>query len=381
MIYLDNAATTWPKPESVYEAVDRTMREWGGNPGRSGHKMSLQAGKIIEETRFLLARLFNAPDPSRIIFTLNNTESINLALKGILKAGDHIIAGGLEHNAVSRPLEALKERGIEVTKVETSSQSGVNPADIEKAIKNNTKMVVLSHASNVTGTINAVGDVGKLCRKHGLIFLVDAAQSAGYLPIDVQEMCIDLLAFPGHKGLLGPQGVGGLYISSQVSPQPIKEGGTGRESKSLIQPLASPDRYESGTPNTPGIAGLGAGVRFIFAEGLDKIREKEKALTDRLLKGLQKIPGITVYGPPLGRERVGVVSLNIAGVDSLEAAVILDQVFNISVRAGLHCAPDAHRTIGTLECGTIRLSVGNFNTEEEIDICLAALASIAQERV
>lgn len=377
MIYLDNAATTWPKPESVYLAVDRAMREWGGNPGRSGHQMSLLAGKVLEETRLLLARLFHAPEPDRIIFTLNATEAINLGLKGILQPGDHVITGSMEHNAVARPVETLKAKGIEVTKVTTSPISGIDPADIEKAIQKNTKMVVLNHASNVTGTINPIGEIGELCRNKGIIFLVDAAQTAGSIPIDVQQMKIDLLAFPGHKGLLGPQGVGGLYISPNVSPLPMKEGGTGSESKSLLQPSLSPDRYESGTPNTPGIAGLGAGVKFILEEGLEKIRERENVLMNRLLKGVQNIPGIIVYGPTINDEKAAVLSINIEGADSLEAAVILDQAFDIAIRAGLHCAPDAHTMLGTLEKGTMRISLGYFNTENDIDSILTALASIA----
>ena len=379
MIYFDNAATGWPKPEEVYSAVEKAMKEWGGNPGRSGHKMSLQAGRIIEETRLLLAQFFNVPDHKRIVFTLNATEAINLALKGFLEPEDHVVTGSMEHNAVARPLEALKGKGIEISKVAVSPQRGIDPAQVEKAIKSNTKMVVLNHASNVTGTVNPIGEVGRLCREKGIVFLVDAAQSAGYLPIDVQDMCIDLLAFPGHKGLMGPQGVGGLYISPQVFLAPMKEGGTGSDSQSLIQPRYSPDLYESGTPNTPGIAGLGEGIRFILSEGLDKIRAREKLLMRRLLEGLEDIPGVVLYGPPLDTERAPVVSINIAGMDSLEVALILDQAFDIAVRAGLHCAPDAHRVLGTLEKGTIRLSLGYFNKEEEIDVCLEALASIAGE--
>ena len=378
MIYLDNAATSWPKPEGVYLAVEKAMRE-GGNPGRSGHKMSLQAGRMIDETRHLLARFFNAPAGDRIIFTLNATEAINLALKGLLKPGDHVISGAMEHNAVARPLESLQEKGVEVTKVVTSARTGIDPAAVEAAIKSNTKLVVVCHASNVTGTINPIGKIGKLCRERGILFLVDGAQSAGYLPIDVQDMCIDLLAFPGHKGLLGPQGVGGLYISPDISPVPLKEGGTGSDSHSLLQPLKSPDRYESGSQNTPGIAGLGEGLKFILKEGLETIGAKESILVNRLLEGLQTIPGVILYGPPSGEKRAPVISLNIAGTDSLEVALILDQAFDIAVRAGLHCAPEAHRVLGTLEKGTVRLSLSYFNTEEEIDLCLEALASIAGE--
>jgi cysteine desulfurase family protein len=381
MIYLDNAATTWPKPEAVVKAMQKAIQEQGGNPGRSGHKLSLAAGKAIEKTRVLLTRLFNAPDPDRIVFTLNATEAINLGLKGILRPGDHVISGTMEHNAVARPLEALQERGIEVTKVRTSPQTGIDPGDVRTAIKSNTKMVALGHASNVTGTINSVGEVGRLCRERGIVFLVDAAQTAGYFPINVQDMCIDLLAFPGHKGLLGPQGTGGLYISSDVSPLPLREGGTGSDSQSLIQPTQSPDRYESGTPNTPGIAGLAAGVAFILEQGTENIRAREHTLVERLLTGLKDIPGAVLYGPPPGAERAGAVSLNIGKLDPLEVAVILDQAFDIAVRSGLHCAPDAHREIGTLNRGTIRISPGFFNSEEDIDGCLAALDSIAQDSI
>lgn len=379
MIYLDNAATSWPKPESVYHAVDIAMREHGGNPGRSGHKMSLEASKIMEETRYLLARLFNVQAPDRLIFTLNTTEAINLGLKGILKPGDHVIAGSMEHNSVARPLELLKKKNVEVTKVSVSPVNGINPADLEKAIKPNTKMVVINHASNVTGTINSIKLIGEICHRYGIIFLVDAAQTAGTTPIDVQNMKIDLLAFPGHKGLLGPQGVGGLYIAPQIDLLPLIEGGTGSESQSLLQPSFSPDRYESGTPNIPGIAGLGAGVKFILEEGLEKIQYKENALMNRLIKGLNTIPGLIIFGPQQLQERAAVISINIEKFDSLNAAIILDQAFNIAVRAGLHCAPDAHATIGTLEKGTIRISLGYFNTEEDIDSILNALPRIAGE--
>lgn len=379
MIYLDNAATTWPKPETVYRAVEKAMREQGGNPGRSGHHMSLEAGKVIEETRLLLSRLFHAPEPKRVIFTLNTTEAINLGLKGILKPGDHVISGSMEHNSVARPLEHVMQNDVAVTKVRSSPIAGVDPLDIQKAIRRNTRMVVINHASNVTGTINPIAEIGGLCRKHGIILLVDAAQTAGTIPIDIQNMKIDLLAFPGHKGLLGPQGVGGLYISPEVSLLPFKQGGTGSDSRSLFQPEQSPDRYESGTPNTPGIAGLGAGVKFILAEGLEVIRTKEQELTGRLLKGLQEIPGVTVYGPSTSQARAAVVSLNIHGIDALEVAMILDQAFDIAVRGGLHCAPDAHRELGTLDQGTIRISLGYFNTEEDIDRVLSALQCIATE--
>lgn len=379
MIYLDNAATTYPKPDSVYAAVAGAMRECGGNPGRSGHKLSLAAARIIAETRFLVATLFRIPKPEQVVFTLNATEALNLALKGILASGDHVVTGSMEHNAVARPLETLKGMGVRYTKVPTSPVTGVSIGDVEAKIQANTKMVVLSHVSNVTGTENPVAEIGRLCRERRILFLVDAAQSAGLLPIDVAKMNIDLLAFPGHKGLLGPQGTGGLYIREGVVVSPLIQGGTGSHSERLLQPEESPDRYESGTLNTPGIAGLGAGVKYLLDRGVEGIREKEARLANRLLAGIGGIEGITVYGPPAGENRSGVISLNMAGLDNMEAACILDNAFDIAVRSGLHCAPEAHATLGTLHCGgTLRVSIGSFNQESDIDACTEALAQIAK---
>lgn len=379
MIYLDNAATSWPKPEAVYVAVDKAMREWGGNPGRSGHKMSMMAGKVILDTRIVIAKLFNTPHYERIVFTLNATEGINLALKGILKPGDHVIIGGMEHNSISRPVEKLRTIGADVTKLNTSPQSGINLDELVASIKENTKLVAINHASNVTGTINPIERIGAICKEKGVYFLVDAAQTAGSIPIDIRKMKIDMLAFPGHKGLLGPQGVGGLFVGRDLILDTLKEGGTGSDSQSLLQPESSPDRYESGTPNTPGIAGLGAGIRYILQEGIEKIREKEGNLTRRMIAGLQKIPGVTIYGPDHGVERAAVISFNIDSVDPAEVALIMDQAYDIAVRSGLHCAPDAHQTTGTYNMGTVRVSFNSFNTEEEIDACLDAVTEIAEE--
>ena len=379
MIYLDNAATSWPKPEEVYQAADEALRQ-GGNPGRSGHKMSIAAGRTVEETRMLLARLFAIPKPESIAFTLNATDALNLALKGILKKGDHVITSSMEHNSVTRPLETLKLSGVEVTKVALSPYSGVDMREVKAAIKENTRLMVFSHVSNVTGTVNSIADIGGLCREYGILFLVDAAQSAGVIPIDVEKMKIDLLAFPGHKSLLGPVGTGGLFIREGLSLKPIREGGTGSFSELLLQPEKIPDRYESGTLNTSGIAGLAAGVRFLLEQGVETLQKKEASLTNRLLEGISQISGITVFGPPPGKMRSGVVSLLINGVEPAQTAIILDNVFNIAVRAGLHCAPDTHRMLGTLGTGgTVRFSIGAFNTEKEIDLCLEALRSIAEE--
>jgi cysteine desulfurase family protein len=380
MIYLDNAATTFPKPESVYSAVSEAFRECSGNPGRSGHKLSLAAGRIVEECRLLVAQLLHAAKPERVVFAMNTTEALNLALKGVLSCGDHVITGSMEHNSVARTLEFLKTNGVEYTKVPASPIQGVALRDIESAIKENTKLIVLNHISNVTGTENPIAEIGRLSRKHGILFLVDAAQSAGIHPIDVQAMNIDFLAFPGHKGLLGPQGTGGLYIREGIDINPLKHGGTGSFSELLAQPEQLPDRYESGTQNTPGLAGLAAGVRYILDHGVEYFQEKEARLANRLINGLSELKEVTIYGPPPGASRSGVVSVRIDGIDVIELSMILDNVFNIAVRAGLHCASDAHATLGTLHTGgTLRISAGSFNTEEEIDFCISALAELSSE--
>ena len=384
MIYLDNAATSWPKPERVYETADRVFRLDAGNPGRSGHKLSLAAGRHIENTRLLAARLFNVPSAASIAFTLNTTDALNLALKGVLVSGDHVIASSMEHNSVARPLEALRNKGVDYTKVETSPLSGVAPGAVRAAITPNTRLVVMTHISNVTGTENPIAEIGALCRERGILFLVDAAQSAGNRSIDVQEMNIDLLAFPGHKGLLGPQGTGGLYIREGLVLATLREGGTGSRSEDLKQPEDSPGRYESGTANTAGIAALGEGIALVLEEGAQRIGEREAALASRLIEGIREIPGITLYGPGPGKTRSGTVSITLDSLESAEVSLILDSSFDIAVRPGLHCAPDAHRLIGTLGSdgsrsspGTVRISVGYFTTEDDIDKCLEALAAVA----
>ncbi|SFL31661.1 aminotransferase class V-fold PLP-dependent enzyme [Pelosinus propionicus] len=381
MIYLDNAATSWPKPESVYQMVDKVMRQIGANPGRSGHTMAIEAGRLVQETRELAAALFAIPHPSQVVFTLNVTDSLNLALKGLLQPGDHVITSSMEHNAMARPLEALCKNGVTVTKVATSPVNGISLREIQNAIQANTKLIALTHASNVTGTLNPIREIGQIAKEFGVAFLVDCAQTAGVFPINVQEMGIDLLAFPGHKSLLGCQGVGGLYVHKGITLKTLREGGTGSHSESLEQPDELPERYESGTLNTSGIAGLGAGIRYIMETGMEKIKQREEELTNLLVAGLAKIPGVVLYGPPLGQERAAVVSFNLEQISANELCMILDKSFQIAVRPGLHCAPDAHRVLGTLQGGTIRISPGYFTTEEEIEKCLQAITAIGKELV
>jgi cysteine desulfurase family protein len=378
MIYLDNAATSWPKPESVYEAVNHCLREEGGNPGRSSHSLAIGAAREISAARSALSELFGIEDPLDLVFTLNTTWALNLAMKGVLKSGDHVISGSMEHNAVSRPLYALEKRGVEVSRVTSSPSTGLDPDAVRAAIKKNTKLVVTCHASNVSGAISPVAEIGALCRDRGVLFLVDAAQSSGSIPLDVGAMRIDLLAFPGHKGLLGPQGTGCLYIAPSLQLDTIVEGGTGVNSREAIQPEDPPERYESGTPNSPGIAGLCAGARYLLEAGVEAIGRREAALCERLVRSLGAIPGVTVLGPPPGAPRAAVVSLVVEGMQPEDAAAILDQAFGIASRAGLHCAPDAHAALGTLESGALRLSPGPFTSEEDIDTCVEALSSIAK---
>ncbi|MEN6621403.1 MAG: aminotransferase class V-fold PLP-dependent enzyme [Smithella sp.] len=378
MIYFDNAATTWPKPEEVYQAVDQCMRRKGANPGRSGHHMALMAQQLVFETRELIAQLFNITDPCRVVFTSNTTEALNLGIKGLLQRGDHVITSSFEHNSISRPLERLRGQGIAVTKVAAPLDHGIVPSQVEAAIQADTRLIVLGHASNVTGCINPIREIGRIARAGGIVFMVDAAQTAGTIPIDVQAMGIDLLAFAGHKGMLGPQGTGGLYIKEGLRLLPLIEGGTGGNSELFTQPEICPDRYESGTVNTPGISGLGAGVRFILKEGIEQIRAKERSLTEQLLQGLEKIPGVILYGPLHGLERAPVVSFNIEDKEPADVSFMLDKMFDIASRSGLHCAPDAHRTLGTFSQGTVRLSLGYFNTAAEVKQCLEAVSIIAK---
>jgi len=365
-IYLDNAATSFPKPESVYQAVDRAMRQVGASPGRGGHRRSLEAARIMFQTREAIARLFSIPDSSRIIFTHNATGALNLALHGTLLPGDHVITTSMEHNSLIRPLHALRKIGVDVTVVQAGGDGLVDPDSIRRELKRNTRMVAVGHVSNVCGAVQPIDRIAAICHEAGAIFLIDAAQSAGSINIDVLSTGVDMLAAPGHKGLLGPPGTGFLYVADQISLRPILEGGTGTDSTSEEQPLTMPDGFEAGTHNLPGIAGLKAGIDFILERGIDTIFQHERNLLDEAISRLSSIPGLTFYGPADKGQRAPVLSFTIKGIDASLLATELDQSFDIAVRAGLHCAPQAHRTLGTFPDGTLRLSPGWSSTREEI---------------
>lgn len=375
-IYLDNAATTFPKPDRVYRAVEHALRHIGVAPGRGGYRRGIEAARLVFEAREAVARLFGIGDSSRVVFTHSATESLNLAVTGLLRPGDHVVTTTMEHNSLVRPLHRAAQLGVAVTWVEGDRSGFVDSRLIGEAIRPNTRLVALSHCSNVSGVIQPVGEIGRLARQAGALFLVDAAQSAGYLPIDVGSMMIDLLAAPGHKGLFGIQGTGLLYVAEGVELAPLLVGGTGGFSTGPEQPDTFPERFESGTLNTPGIAGLKAGVEFILETGLEMLRNKESALVAELLAGLRKTPGVTVHGPEEPERRGGVVSFTMAGADPSRIGFQLDQDYDISVRTGLHCAYAAHKTIGTFPEGTVRVSPGYFNSERDIEAFLKALREI-----
>ncbi|AZR74295.1 cysteine desulfurase [Anoxybacter fermentans] len=380
MIYLDNAATSWPKPEKVYQKMDQFFRKYGANPGRAGHKMAAYAGREIFEVREKLAEFFGAKDSSEIIFTSNATHSLNLGIRGVVEKGDHVITSCLEHNSVIRPLKELERNGIIELSIIGLTESGDLDFDsLKKAIKENTKLIVMTHGSNVTGHIFDIGKIAKLAKEKGVLVMIDAAQTAGILPINLQELPIDMMAFPGHKSLYGPPGTGGLYIRKGIKINPIFAGGTGSKSEELYQPEVWPDKFESGTLNSVGIVGLGAGLDFIKKEGLEQIWEHEYYLTQKFMEGLLSIDKVKVYGPELGKIRTPVVSFNIGEESSSEVGYILDQVFDIAVRSGLHCSPLAHQTIGTFEQGTVRVSFGYFNNIKDVEETLKAIEEIAKE--
>jgi cysteine desulfurase family protein len=381
MIYLDNPATSWPKPPQVKEAMVKFMEEVGANPGRSGHFLSIEAARVIYEAREALSILFHVKDSSRIIFTLNATESINLVLKGLLKYKDHVITSSMEHNSVMRPLRDLEKKGIKLTIVPCFEDGTLDPREVEKRIQSTTRMIVLNHASNVTGTLLPIIAVGEIARAHNLLFLVDAAQTAGVYPIDVEKDRIDLLAFTGHKSLYGPQGTGGLVIGERIDEKemiPLKQGGTGSRSEFEEQPDFLPDRFESGTPNGVGIAGFLAGVQFVLEKGVEIIRQNEMTLTQKLIEGLKEIPHVKIYGPGSHQSRIATLSFNFPRISPSNGASRLEKEFGILCRPGLHCAPAAHRTLGTFPEGTIRFGLSVFNTEAEVKTAIQAVSQISK---
>jgi cysteine desulfurase family protein len=382
IIYFDNAATSWPKPETTVRAVESCLRETGGSPGRSGHSMSINASRVIFNAREALAGLLGLDDSLRIVLTKNATEALNIAIVGLLKPDDHVITSSMEHNSIMRPLRAMEATGVELTVLPCSTAGELDPGVIVPAIKKNTKAIFLTHASNVTGTIMSVAEIGRIAREHGLVFCVDAAQTAGALPIDIGAMNIDLLAFTGHKSLFGPQGTGGLYIRKDLDQiiSPLMRGGTGSRSEYEEQPDFMPDKFESGTPNTAGYAGLSAGIDFILSQGLDTINAHEKRLTELFLQGIGAVDDVTIYGLKDASRRISVVSFNIRDIDPAKAALELDDRFGIMSRPGLHCAPSAHKTIGTFPAGTVRFSFSYFNTVKEINRAVDAVRSLANQK-
>lgn len=378
---MDNAATSWPKPPEVMRAMSDFLERAGGNAGRSGHRLSLSAGRIVYDTREALAEFFNASDPLRVIFTHNATHAINTVLRGLLKPGDRVVTTSIEHNAVMRPLRALEKEGVELKVVQCDPDAFLDLADMEKAVAPGTRLVVINHASNVTGTILPVGDIARIARGVGALVLVDAAQTAGVLPIDVQATGIDFLTFTGHKALLGPTGTGGLVINENVDVnglEPLIRGGTGSRSEVEEQPDVLPDKYEAGTTNAVGIAGLKAGLDFVKKRGLEEIRMHEFELTRTLVDGLNRISGVTVYGPADVIERTAVVSFNADGVSGSDVGRRLDEEFGVLCRVGLHCAPAAHRTLGTFPEGTVRFAPGVFTTEDDIEYTVSAVKLVLE---
>jgi cysteine desulfurase family protein len=375
-IYLDNAATSFPKPETVYRAMDAFARTSLANPGRAGHKMALGAERALDDCRHALNQLFRGKEPERWIFTLNCTDALNIAFKGVLQEGDHVITTDLEHNSVSRPLRALElaER-ISLTRIQADAGGTIDPDAIRRAITPRTRLIAITHASNVVGTIQPVAEVGRLAREADLLFLVDAAQTAGVVPIDVQAMNIDLLAFPGHKSLMGPTGTGALYVGPRARLRPWREGGTGGDSSSETQPREYPYFLEGGTPNVLGIAGLSAGIRFVEERGLASIHAHEVELVERLWQQLEQL-GFTVFGHRDHARRVGTISFRSDSLPAPELGGILDEAFDIAIRPGLHCAPYIHRALGTFPDGAVRVSPGPFSTTDDIDALVTALREI-----
>ena len=378
MIYLDNAATTMHKPKEVIDAVVEAMTSLG-NAGRGANEASLSAARIIYDAREKLCRFFNGEDPRQIVFTSNSTESLNIAIKGLLEPGDHVITTMLEHNSVLRPLYEMEKKGVALTIIKADKKGRFSLEEMEAAIRPETKMIVCTNGSNLTGNYMDIGKVGEMAHRHDVLFVVDASQTAGVFPIDVRSMQVDVLCFTGHKGLLGPQGTGGVYVREGLAIRPLKSGGSGVQTYSKTHPREMPTALEAGTLNGHGIAGLRAAVEYIEKTGLDNIRAKEQELMWRFYEGVKEIPGVTVYGDFHSRERCAIVSLNIGDYDSSEVSDALLTEYGISTRPGGHCAPLMHEALGTVEQGAVRFSFAHSNTEEEVDIAINAVRELATE--
>lgn len=377
IVYLDHAATSWPKPPEVFEAMRIAMEEAAANPGRGSHRMAVKASRVLYETRRTLADLFGVKNPNDIALTSNTTEALNLAIKGYLREGDHVIATMIEHNSVRRPLEYLKRtRGVQVDYIPVNEEGQLDVQLIEGAFRSNTRLVVCSHSSNLLGSIVPLVEIGELVKRKGAVLLVDAAQSAGMLDIHVESMHVGMLAFPGHKGLLGPQGTGGLYISPDIDLEPLLHGGTGSQSEAIEQPTVRPDRYEAGTPNTIGYAGLQAGVKKVLEWTPQHIYQHEWELTQYMIEGLQEVGGLRILGPALGQARTGIVAFVSERYSASELAFRLDREYGIAVRAGYHCTPLAHMASGTEQTGAVRASVGISTSRDEVELMLKAIAEI-----
>ena len=378
MIYMDNAATTMQKPEEVAEAVVRAMNSIG-NAGRGATEASLSASRIIYDTREKLSRFFNAENPRRIAFTANSTESLNIAIKGTLNPGDHVITTVLEHNSVLRPLYECQEKGTELTILGCDEKGNISYEEMEKAVKNNTKAIVCTHGSNLTGNMIDIGRVGLIARQYGILLIADASQTAGVFPIDVQKMHIDILCFTGHKGLLGPQGTGGLYVREGLLVRPLLSGGSGVDTYNTHHPQEMPTALEAGTLNGHGIAGLNAAMEYLEEKGIDWIRKKELAYMRQFYKGISMIPQVTVYGDFEAKERCPIVSFNIGDYDSSDVSDELYVTYHIATRPGAHCAPLMHKALGTESQGAVRFSFSHYNTEEEVDLAIQAVRALAAE--
>jgi len=381
LIYLDNASTVYPKPVEVIDFMCQFYRDKGVNPGRSGYDLCLEAGSLVTETRQLLTELFNGNDPDRLVFTYNASDSLNIIIHGILKPGDHVITSNLEHNSVLRPIHHLFTEGIvDVDYIQFDGEGYIAPDDIKSKVRKSTRLVIINHASNVIGTVQPVGEIGKICRERDVVFAIDVAQTAGVIPIDVKEMNIDVVAFTGHKSMLGPTGIAGIYVKDGVEIAQTRSGGTGVHSAEPFHQTEYPYRLEVGTLNLMGIAGLNAGQKYISKRGRNNIYQEEMGLLDRLQQGLSEIKNVTIHGTKSLRNRMPVLSFNVEGYEAMDVGILLDGYYNIAVRTGLHCAPKVHEQLGTLPTGSVRFGIGPMNTEDDILEAIAAVKDLAPTR-